>query len=80
MVNMFGMIVGATLIPLVYWFLRTIFFYSGVSEAAPGYIIHPHLGVRAEQKEYVVDHGHLLSTAPLPALLQRPYYGYTPPT
>ena len=37
MVNMFGMIVGATLIPLVYWFLRTIFFYSGVSEAAPGY-------------------------------------------
>ena len=38
MVNMFGMIVGATLIPLVYWFLRTIFFYSGVSEAAPGYM------------------------------------------
>ena len=37
MVNMFGMIVGATLIPLVYWFLRTVFFYSGVSEAAPGY-------------------------------------------
>ena len=37
MVNMFGMIVGATLIPLVYWFLRTIVFYSGVSEAAPGY-------------------------------------------
>ena len=27
MVNMFGMIVGATLIPLVYWFLRTNIFY-----------------------------------------------------
>ena len=25
MVNVFGMIVGATLIPLVYWFLRTLF-------------------------------------------------------